>query len=66
MEGTKELTLEIGDFDGQVGKKVDRFEGVHRGNGIGEFNLEGRMLLDLWDQKDLCVGIHGLRRRKGR
>ena len=36
MKGTKELTLGIGDFNGLAGKKVDGFEGVHGGNGIGE------------------------------
>ena len=33
---------------------VDGFEGVHGGNGIGEQNLEGR-LLKFCHQKDLCV-----------
>ena len=36
-------------------KKVDGFEGVHEGNRIGEQNLEGRMLLEFCNQKDLCV-----------
>ena len=31
MKGTKEFTLEIGDFNGHVGK-VDGFEGVHGEN----------------------------------
>ena len=39
MKGTKELNLEIEDFNGHIGKKVDGFEGVHGGNGIEEQNL---------------------------
>ena len=46
-----------------LGKKVQGYEGVHGRewnsfegvNGIGEQNLEGRMLLELCDQKNLCV-----------
>ena len=55
MKGRKELALRIGDFNGHVGKKVDGFEGIHKGNGIGERNLEDRMLLKFCDQKDLFV-----------
>ena len=55
MKRMKEMTLGIGDFNGYVGKKVDRFESVHGRNGIGEQNLKGRMLLEFCDQKDLCV-----------
>ena len=54
-KGTKELTSGIRDFNRQVGKNVDGFEGVHRGNRIGERNLKDRMLLEFCGQKDLCV-----------
>ena len=36
IKGLKGLTLGNGDFNGYVGKKVDRFEVVHWGNVIGE------------------------------
>ena len=55
MKGRKELTLKIGDFNGHVEKKVDIFEGVHGGNGIGEQKLKDRMLLEFCNQKDLCM-----------
>ena len=55
MKGTKELTLEIENFNGHVRKKMDEFESVHGGNGIGEQNLEGRMLLEFGNKKDLYV-----------
>ena len=58
MKGTKKLTLEIGDFNGHVGKKMDRFESVHWGNGIGKRNLKGRMLLEFCDQKNFLSGKH--------
>uniref|UniRef100_A0A0L8G8U0 Endonuclease/exonuclease/phosphatase domain-containing protein n=1 Tax=Octopus bimaculoides TaxID=37653 RepID=A0A0L8G8U0_OCTBM len=45
----------MGDFNGHVGKWILGFEGVHGGKGIGERNLEGRMLLEFCDEKELCV-----------
>ena len=66
MIGRKELTLGVGDFNGHVGKKVDGFEGVHGRNRIGEQNLEGRMLLEFCDQKNLREQEGSRRRRKGR
>ena len=51
-----ELVLGLGDFNGHVGKSSQGFEGVHGGNGIGERNAEGRMLLEFCDGKELCVG----------
>ena len=51
----KRIDFEIGDFNGHVGKKVDGFEGVHGGNGIGQQNLEGTISLEFCDQKDLCM-----------
>ena len=40
-----ELILGMGDFNGHVGKQSDAYEDVHGGNGIGERNMEGKMLL---------------------
>ena len=51
-----ESVLGLGDFNGQVGKCVEGFERIHAGYGIRKRNAEGRMLLDLCDQKELCVG----------
>uniref|UniRef100_A0A0L8H466 Endonuclease/exonuclease/phosphatase domain-containing protein n=1 Tax=Octopus bimaculoides TaxID=37653 RepID=A0A0L8H466_OCTBM len=45
----------MGDFNGHVGKWIQGFEGVHGGNGIGERNVEGRMLLEFCDEKQLCM-----------
>ena len=37
-----ELVLDMGDFNEHVGKRIESYEGVHGGNGIGERNVEGR------------------------
>ena len=66
MKGIKELTLGIGDFNNDVGKKVDGFEDVHGGNRIEKQNLEGEMLLEICDQKDLCVANTWFKKRKKR
>ena len=66
MKGTKELTLGIGDFNGHVGKNMDRFESVHGENGIGKEYLGGRMLLDFCNQKDLCVANTWFKKKEER
>ena len=47
------LVLGMGDFNGHVGKRIEGYEGVHRGNGIGERNVEGK-ILEFCDE-ELCV-----------
>ena len=39
-----ELVLSTSDFNGHVGKRIEGYEGVHGGNGIGKRNVEGKML----------------------
>ena len=58
------MTLGIGDFNGHIGEKVDGFEGVHGRNGTGERYLEGRMLLEFCDQKDLRVANTWFKKEK--
>ena len=55
LQNVGELVLSMGDFNGHIGKWIDGFEGVHEGNGIGARNVEGRMLLEFCDEKELCV-----------
>lgn len=50
-----ELVLSMSDFNGNVGKWIQGFESVLEGNGIGERNAEGRMLLEFCEEKELCV-----------
>ena len=55
MANANEMVLGLGDFNGQVGKCAEGFEGIHGGYGIGKRNVEGRMSLDFCVQKELCV-----------
>ena len=55
MANANELVLGLGDFNGHIGKCAEGSEGIHRGYGIGKRNLEGRMLLDFCDQKELFL-----------
>ena len=49
-----DLVMCLGGLNGQVDCHIYRFHGVQRGYGIGQRNLEGRMLLVL-SEKELCV-----------
>ena len=55
MANANELVLELRDFNGHTGKCAEEFEGIHGGYGTGKRNVEGRLLLDFCDQKELCV-----------
>ena len=61
-----ELILGMGDFNGHVGKQSDAYEDVHGGNGIGERNMEGKMLLEFCDEKELCVANTWFRKEEKR
>ena len=55
LHSVGELVLGKGDFNEHVGKRIEGYEGVHEGNGIGERNVERKMLLAFCDEKVLCV-----------
>ena len=59
LHSVGELVLGMGDFNEHVGKRIKGYEGMHGGNGIGERNVEGKMLLEFCDEKELCVQTHG-------
>ena len=42
LQNPSEVVLDLGDFNGHVGRRIDGFEGVHGGYGIGKRNVEGR------------------------
>ena len=44
LHSVGELVLGMGDFNGHVGKQSEGYEDVHGGNGIGEKNVERKML----------------------
>ena len=59
-----DLVLGMGDFNGPVGKQIEGYEDVHGGNGIGERNVEGKILLEVCDEKGLCVAKTWFRKGK--
>ena len=61
-----EVVLGMGDFNGHVGKRIEGHEDVNEGNGIGERNMEGKMLLEFCDEKELCVANKWFRKGEKR
>ena len=55
LHSVGELVLGMGDFNGHVGKQIEVYEDMHGGNGIGGRNVEGKLLLEFRDEKELCV-----------
>ena len=45
----------MGDFNAYVCRHIDGFDGVHGGYGVGQRNLDGRMLLVLSGEGIMCV-----------
>ena len=60
-----ELVLGMGDFNGRVGKRIEGHKDVHERNGIGERNVEGKML-EFCDEKELCVASTWFRKGEKR
>ena len=54
-QNPSEVVFGLGDFNGHVGEEIEGFEGVHGGNGIGQRNAKGRMLLKFCDERELFV-----------
>ncbi|HXJ94687.1 MAG TPA: reverse transcriptase domain-containing protein [Terriglobia bacterium] len=50
-----EKLIVCGDMNGHVGENAQGFEGVHGGNGFGERNVEGEMLLEFAEAMELAV-----------
>ena len=38
-----------------MGRHIEELDRVHGGNGVGQRNMEGRMLLGSYPEKELCV-----------
>ena len=55
MHSADDLVMCLGDLNGHVGRYIDGFDWLHGGYGVGQRNLEGRMLLELCLEKELCV-----------
>ena len=55
MHTVDALVLYLGDLNGYMGWHVDGFDGDHCGYGVGQRNIEGRMLLEFCLRKELCI-----------
>ena len=49
--------LGMGDFNGHVGKRIEGYEGIRGGNGIGKRNVEGKILLEICELKSVHCQI---------
>ena len=56
----------LGDINGHIGRHIDGLNFVHRGLGVGQSNLEGRMLLEFCLEKELCVSNTCVKREEKR
>ena len=66
MHSADDLVMCLGDFNAHVGKHIDSFDGVYGGYGVGQRNLEGRMLLEFCLEKQLCVSNTWFKREEKR
>ena len=55
MHSTDDFVMCLGYINGHVGRHIDGFDGVHGGYGVGQRNLERRMLLEFCLKKESCV-----------
>ena len=55
MHSADDLVMCLGGLNGHFGRHIDGFDGVYGGYGVGQRNLQGRMLLEFYLEKELCV-----------
>ena len=55
MHSASDLVVCLSDCIGHVGRHIDGFDGFHGGYGVGQRNLEERVLLRFSLEKELCV-----------
>ena len=57
MHSADDLVMCLGDINGHIGRHIDGFDGLHGGYGVGQRNLEGRMLLEFCLEKGFWIWI---------
>ena len=62
MHSAGHLVMCLGENNGHDGRHIDEFDGVHGGNGIGQRNPGGGMLLEFCQEKELSVSNTWLNR----
>ena len=55
MHSADDLAMCMGYINGHIGRCFDGLDGMHGGYGVGQRNLEGRMLLVFCLVKELCI-----------
>ena len=55
MHSAGDLVMCLGDINGCIGRHIDGSDRVHGGYGVGQKNLEGRMLLEFCLENKLCL-----------
>ena len=60
------MVLSLGDFNGDVGKRIDEFESIRGRNGFGARNVEGEMQLEFGDEKICITNTYFKKKRKER
>ena len=66
MHYAGDIVMYMGDFNGHVCRHIDGFDWVHGVYVVGKRNLEGRMLLEFYPEKELCVSNTWFKREKKR
>ena len=66
LQNPGKVVLGLGDFNEHVGRRINGFEGVHGGYGIGKTNVEERRLREFCDEKELCVANTWLEKKEQR
>ena len=61
-----DLAMCLGDINGHVGWHIGGLDWVPGGHGIGQRNLEGRMLLEFCLEKESCVSNTWFKRKQKR
>ena len=64
MHRSGDLVMCMGDFNGQVGRHIDSFDGAHGGYGDSQRNLKGRILLEFCLEKECVSNTWSKRERK--
>ena len=52
MHSADDLVMCLGELNGHADRHIDGFDGVHGGYGLGQRNLEARMLLEFCLEKE--------------
>ena len=66
MHSADDLVMCLSDINGHVGRHIDGLHGVHGWYGVGQRNLEGRMLLEFCLEKELCESNRWSKREEKR